>query len=56
MAARGDLGAQVPIEDVPNVQKYIVLKARQLGKPSIVAAQLLQSMIEYPIPTRAEVR
>lgn len=55
MVARGDLGAQIPIEDVPSVQKYIVLKARQLGKPSIVAAQLLQSMIEYPIPTRAEV-
>lgn len=55
MVARGDLGAQIPVEDVPSVQKYVVTRARQLGKPSIVAAQLLQSMIEYPIPTRAEV-
>lgn len=55
MVARGDLGAQVAVEDVPSIQKYCVVKARQLGKPSIVASQLLQSMIEYPIPTRAEV-
>lgn len=55
MVARGDLGAQVPVEDVPSIQKYAVTRARQLGKPAIVAHQLLHSMIEYPIPTRAEV-
>eukprot|EP00877_Chromochloris_zofingiensis_P000483 jgi/Chrzof1/10435/UNPLg00362.t1 len=55
MVARGDLGAQIPVEDVPSVQQYAVMRARQLGKPAIVAHQLLQSMIEYPIPTRAEV-
>ncbi len=55
MVARADLGAQIPVEDVPSVQKYVVVTARQMGKPSIVASQLLQSMIEYPIPTRAEV-
>lgn len=55
MVARGDLGAQVPVEEVPSVQKFVVVRARQLGKPSIVASHLLQSMIEYPIPTRAEV-
>lgn len=46
---------QVPIEEVPSVQKYAVMRARQLGKPAIVAHQLLHSMIEYPVPTRAEV-
>jgi pyruvate kinase len=46
---------QVPIEEVPSVQKYAVMRARQLNKCAIVAHQLLHSMIEYPIPTRAEV-
>ncbi|KAF6261484.1 putative pyruvate kinase [Scenedesmus sp. NREL 46B-D3] len=55
MVARGDLGAQIPVEEVPSVQKFAVSRARQLGKPAIVAHQLLHSMIEYPIPTRAEV-
>eukprot|EP00803_Ostreobium_quekettii_P001627 evm.model.scf_3199.1 EVM.evm.TU.scf_3199.1 scf_3199:73-4488(+) len=55
MVARGDLGAQIDIEEVPSVQKDIVIKGRELGKPVIVASHLLQSMIEYPIPTRAEV-
>eukprot|EP00775_Hariotina_reticulata_P005779 gene5779-6018_t len=55
MVARGDLGAQIPVEEVPSIQKYAVMRARQLGKPAIVAHQLLHSMIEYPIPTRAEV-
>ncbi|GBF95398.1 pyruvate kinase isozyme chloroplastic [Raphidocelis subcapitata] len=55
MVARGDLGAQVPVEDVPSIQKYAVTRARQLGKPAMVAHQLLHSMIEFPIPTRAEV-
>ncbi|WIA17542.1 hypothetical protein OEZ85_014371 [Tetradesmus obliquus] len=55
MVARGDLGAQIPVEEVPSVQKFAVSRARQLGKPAIVAHQLLHSMIGYPIPTRAEV-
>lgn len=55
MVARGDLGAQIPLEDVPSVQKEIVMRCRQQGKPVIVASHLLQSMIEYPTPTRAEV-
>lgn len=46
---------QIPVEEVPSVQKYAVMRARQLGKPAIVAHQLLHSMIEYPVPTRAEV-
>lgn len=55
MVARGDLGAQIPLEQVPSVQKRIVELCRQLNRPVIVASQLLESMIEYPIPTRAEV-
>ncbi|GAB4820800.1 hypothetical protein N2152v2_007846 [Parachlorella kessleri] len=55
MVARGDLGAQIPLEDVPSVQKEIVVRCRQMGKPVIVASQLLQSMHELPTPTRAEV-
>ncbi|KAH9729601.1 Plastidial pyruvate kinase 1 [Citrus sinensis] len=54
MVARGDLGAQVPLEQVPSIQEKIVQLCRQLNKPVIVASQLLESMIEYPIPTRAE--
>uniref|UniRef100_A0A453BHY6 Pyruvate kinase n=1 Tax=Aegilops tauschii subsp. strangulata TaxID=200361 RepID=A0A453BHY6_AEGTS len=55
MVARGDLGAQIPLEQVPSIQQKIVKLCRQLNKPVIVASQLLESMIEYPIPTRAEV-
>ncbi|KAJ7564079.1 hypothetical protein O6H91_02G000400 [Diphasiastrum complanatum] len=55
MVARGDLGAQIPLEQVPSVQEKIVHLCRQLNKPVIVASQLLESMIEYPTPTRAEV-
>lgn len=55
MVARGDLGAQIPLEQVPSVQQEVVQLCRQLNKPVIVASQLLESMIEYPIPTRAEV-
>jgi len=55
MVARGDLGAQIPLEQVPCVQQQIVESCRQLNKPVIVASQLLESMIEYPLPTRAEV-
>ena len=49
-------GAQIPLEDVPSVQKEVVVRCRQAGKAVIVASHLLQSMIEYPTPTRAEVR
>lgn len=55
MVARGDLGAQIPLEQVPSAQQRIVKTCRQLNKPVIVASQLLESMIEYPTPTRAEV-
>ncbi|KAG4131606.1 hypothetical protein ERO13_D09G223100v2 [Gossypium hirsutum] len=55
MVARGDLGAQIPLEQVPSAQQNIVQLCRQLNKPVIVASQLLESMIEYPTPTRAEV-
>ncbi len=48
-------GAQIPLEDVPSVQKEVVVRCRQAGKAVIVASHLLQSMIEYPTPTRAEV-
>ena len=55
-SADASTGAQIPIEDVPSVQKEVVMRCRQMGKPVIVASHLLQSMIEYPTPTRAEVR
>jgi pyruvate kinase len=55
MVARGDLGAQIPLEQVPSVQEDVVQLCRQLNKPVVVASQLLESMIEYPTPTRAEV-
>nr|AQP26306.1 pyruvate kinase [Diospyros kaki] len=55
MVARGDLGAQIPLEQVPSAQQKIVQMCRQLNTPVIVASQLLESMIEYPTPTRAEV-
>ncbi len=55
MVARGDLGVEINIEDLPNVQRTIVRLCHEQGKRVIVATHLLESMIENPIPTRAEV-
>ncbi|EOX98525.1 Pyruvate kinase family protein isoform 2 [Theobroma cacao] len=55
MVARGDLGVEIPYEQIPTVQEEITHVCRELNKPVIVASQLLESMVEYPTPTRAEV-
>jgi pyruvate kinase len=55
MVARGDLGVELPLETVPGRQKQITRAARKVGRPVVVATQMLESMIVEPVPTRAEV-
>ena len=55
MVARGDLGVEIPAYEVPSVQKYLISKCRMLGSRVVTATEMLESMIQNPLPTRAEV-